>query len=133
MAFIGQNQTAANALVLCITAATTGSCTASASPTCHALNTLLQSHSRVRATIISDCRVSNSRQSAIPCPRIFTVMKDGIRLLNVELDGDDGVVVTFSDGTTDAYVAEELLELRPYRERLRNRKIFDVPTKGPSH
>jgi len=57
-------------------------------------------------------------------------MRDGIRLLNVELDGDDGVLVTFSDGTTDAYVAEELLELRPYRERLRNRKIFDVPTKG---
>jgi hypothetical protein len=60
-------------------------------------------------------------------------MRDGIRLLNVELDGDDGVVVTFSDGTTDAYVAEELLELRPYRERLRNRKIFDVPTKEPNH
>ena len=60
-------------------------------------------------------------------------MKDGIRVLNVELDGDDGVVLTFSDGTTDAYVAEELLELRPYRERLRNRNIFNVPTKGRNH
>ena len=60
-------------------------------------------------------------------------MNDGIRLLNVVLDGDDGVVVTFSDGTTDAYVAEELLELRPYRERLRKRKIFNVPSEGPNH
>jgi hypothetical protein len=60
-------------------------------------------------------------------------MNDGIRLLNVELDGDDGVLVIFSDGTTGAYVAEELLELRPYRERLRNRKIFNVPTEGPNH
>jgi hypothetical protein len=60
-------------------------------------------------------------------------MNDGIRLLNVELDGDDGVLVIFSDGTTGAYVAEELLELRPYRERLRNRKIFNVPSEGPIH
>ena len=60
-------------------------------------------------------------------------MKDEIRLLNVELDGDDGVLVIFSDGTTGAYVAEELLELRPYRERLRNRNIFNVPTEGPNH
>ena len=59
-------------------------------------------------------------------------MKDGIRLLTTELDGNDGVVVTFSDGTTGAYVAEELLELRPYRERLRNRKIRNVPSKGPN-
>lgn len=60
-------------------------------------------------------------------------MNDGIRLLNVELDGDDGVVVIFSDGTTGAYVAEELLELRPYRERIRKRTIFTVPTKGPNY
>ena len=57
-------------------------------------------------------------------------MKDGIRLLNVELDGDDGVLVMFSDGTTGAYVAEELLELRPFRERLRKRKILNVPTEA---
>jgi len=40
-------------------------------------------------------------------------------MLAVELDGNDGVVVTFSDGTTGAYVAEELLELRPFRERVK--------------
>jgi len=60
-------------------------------------------------------------------------MKDGIRLLNVELDGDDGVLVNFSDGTTGAYVAEELLELRPFRELLTKRKILNVPTEGPNH
>jgi hypothetical protein len=54
--------------------------------------------------------------------RIFTAMMDEIQLLAVELDGNDGLVVTFSDGTTDGYVAEELLELRPYRERLKIKK-----------
>jgi hypothetical protein len=60
-------------------------------------------------------------------------MKDVIRLINVQLDGDDAVVVTFSDGTTGAYVAEELLELRPYRERLRNRRILNLPIDRPKH
>jgi len=34
----------------------------------------------------------------------------------VELEDEDGLVVTFSDGTTAGYVIEELLELRPFRE-----------------
>ena len=34
----------------------------------------------------------------------------------MERDGEDGLVVTFSDGTTAGYVIEELLELRPFRE-----------------
>jgi hypothetical protein len=33
------------------------------------------------------------------------------------------MIVTFSDGTTGAYVAEELLELRPYREAVKDEKI----------
>jgi hypothetical protein len=49
-------------------------------------------------------------------------MKDEIRLLTVELDGHDGLVVTFSDGTTSGYVIEELLKLRPHRERLKAKK-----------
>jgi hypothetical protein len=63
---------------------------------------------------------------------MFTLMKAEIRLLAVELDSDDGVVVTFSDGTTGAYVVEELIELRPYRERLRNKSIHN-PTEGPNY
>ena len=44
-------------------------------------------------------------------------MAETIRMLAIELDGNDGLIVTFSDGTTGAYVVEELLELRPYRDR----------------
>jgi hypothetical protein len=44
-----------------------------------------------------------------------------IRILATEPDGDDGLLVTFSDGTTGAYVVEELLELRPIRERVKTR------------
>jgi hypothetical protein len=44
-------------------------------------------------------------------------MAKPMRILTSECDGADGLLVTFSDGTTGAYVAEELLELRPIRER----------------
>ena len=43
-------------------------------------------------------------------------MDDMISLISVRLDGVDGVIIDFSDGTTAAYVAEELLDLRPFRE-----------------
>jgi len=39
------------------------------------------------------------------------------RIVTVERDGDDGIFVTFSDGTTAGYVIEELLEMRRYREQ----------------
>jgi hypothetical protein len=44
-------------------------------------------------------------------------MVSSIRILTCECDGHDGLIVTFSDGTTGGYVIEELLELRPIRER----------------
>ena len=50
-------------------------------------------------------------------------MKDKIHLLAVELDGHDGLIATFSDGTTSGYVVEELVELRPVRERVKIKKI----------
>jgi hypothetical protein len=43
-------------------------------------------------------------------------MTDNIKILNVEKDGEDGLIVTFSDGTIGGYVVEELLQLRPIRE-----------------
>jgi hypothetical protein len=52
-------------------------------------------------------------------------MFEPIRILAVERDGDDGLIVTFSDGTTDAYVVEELLELRPFRERAKTQSGKD--------
>lgn len=46
-------------------------------------------------------------------------MEAKIKVLAVELDGTDGILATFSDGTTAGYVIEELLDLRPVRERAR--------------
>ena len=43
-------------------------------------------------------------------------MAEPTQILTVERDGEDGLLVAFSDGTTSGYVAEELLELRPFRE-----------------
>jgi hypothetical protein len=43
-------------------------------------------------------------------------MGELIQILTVERDGQDGLLVTFSDGTIAGYVAEELLELRTFRE-----------------
>ena len=43
-------------------------------------------------------------------------MPGAIQILTVEKDGGDGLITTFSDGTTAGYVAEELLKLRPKRE-----------------
>jgi hypothetical protein len=56
-------------------------------------------------------------------------MAGPIQILTTEVDGDDGLIVTFSDGTTGAYVVEELLELRPFRERVKTRKTAKSPTK----
>ena len=43
-------------------------------------------------------------------------MVSKIHILKVEKDGEDGLIVTFSDGTTAGFVVEELLSLRPQRE-----------------
>ena len=76
--------------------------------------------------------MSNFAQPAVPSGCILALMRDGMRLLAVELDGDEGLLVTFSDGTIGGYVIEELLALRPYRERLGNKSIHD-PAKGPNY
>jgi len=49
-------------------------------------------------------------------------MNGEMQILAVELDGKDGLLVTFSDGTTGGYVIEELLKLRPVRERMKIKK-----------
>ena len=54
-------------------------------------------------------------------------MNNEIHLLAVELDGQDGLIATFSDGTTGGYVIEELLQLRPIRERVKTKKIRNIP------
>ncbi len=42
---------------------------------------------------------------------------DAIRIVKSEQEGDDGIFVTFSDGTVAGYVVEELVALRPAREQ----------------
>ena len=54
-------------------------------------------------------------------------MESAIQILAIELDGVDGIMVTFSDGTTAGYVVEELLDLRPVRERVRIKKTPTTP------
>ena len=48
---------------------------------------------------------------------------NAMQIVNIERDGEDGILVTFSDGTIAGYVAEELIELRPVRERVRSNRI----------
>ena len=50
-------------------------------------------------------------------------MSHPLRMLTAELEGDDGLIVSFSDGKTTAYVVEELLELRQRRETTENPKL----------
>jgi hypothetical protein len=46
----------------------------------------------------------------------LTDMAEELRLVKVEKDGEDGLLVTFSDGSLAGYVVEELLAMRPIRE-----------------
>jgi len=48
---------------------------------------------------------------------ILLNMDTTTHILTVDKDSHDGVIVTFSDGTAAGYVVEELLMLRPVRER----------------
>jgi hypothetical protein len=61
-------------------------------------------------------RVSKVEQLAAWQRGILFAMAKEIRILKVEKDGEDGVIVTFSDGTLAGYVVDELLLLRPIRE-----------------
>ena len=68
--------------------------------------------------------MSNIGQPAIHSKCHSLQMNGEIQILAVELDGKDGLVVTFSDGTTGGYVVEELLALRPIRERVKIKKTI---------
>ena len=54
-------------------------------------------------------------------------MPNDIQILSVEKDGEDGLIVAFSDGTTGAYVVEELLTLRPCRQQSKKPKGKNLP------
>ncbi len=50
-----------------------------------------------------------------------------MQIVNIEQDGEDGILVTFSDGTIAGYVTDELIELRPVREKVRLRPSASRP------
>jgi len=63
--------------------------------------------------------VSNIAHLAAWKRDILLGMATGTYILRVEKDGEDGLIVTFSDGTTGGYVVEELLMMRPIREAVK--------------
>jgi len=67
-------------------------------------------------------KVSNIGQVATLQQCTLFDMASEVTILSVEKDGEDGLFVTFSDGTTGGYVAEELLFLRPIRETVEKPK-----------
>ena len=87
-------------------------------------------------------RLSNKGQLAAWQGDTLFAMGEDLRILKVEKDGEDGLIVTFSDGTRAGYVVEELLLLRPRRERVeeppKSDRSFTLVTKtsfsmgGPS-
>jgi hypothetical protein len=61
-------------------------------------------------------KVSHDGLPSLSLMYMLSVMIGDIRILTVELDGDDRLEVTFSDGTIGVYVVEELLKVTPRRE-----------------
>jgi hypothetical protein len=55
---------------------------------------------------------------------------EAVRILTLELDSDDGLIVTFSDETTGAYVVEELLALGRIGSRVPQVKRRSSPNPG---
>jgi hypothetical protein len=60
--------------------------------------------------------VASFAQTLLDDRQRVILMVNEIQIIKVEIDGNDGIIVTFSDGTSAGYVVEELLELRPTRE-----------------
>jgi hypothetical protein len=53
-------------------------------------------------------------------------MTNAVRITSVEMDGEDGLIVTFSDRTTGAYAVEDLLGLQVLREPVEKSKGQDL-------
>jgi hypothetical protein len=73
-------------------------------------------------------RLSKIGQPQLGSGGTLFVMNGKTNILKVEKDGDDGLIVTFSDGTKAGYVVEELLLLRPRRERVEKPTKSDRPS-----
>ena len=99
-----------------------------------------------KGVVISHDRLVASQESCFSCLSRFDVvklsrmkqsgnrvsgkvrfMRKRIMIMTAERDGDDGLIVTFPDGTTAGYVVEELLVLRPRRERTEIKERSRLP------
>jgi hypothetical protein len=76
-------------------------------------------------------KVSNIKTHGSWQGSTLIAMSKEIHILNAEKDGEDGLVVTFSDGTMCGYVVEELLLMRPIREKVKEPKAWN-PRKNPA-
>jgi hypothetical protein len=74
--------------------------------------------------------MSNFMQTAIEQGPNLVLMTRDMGPINVEKDDPDGIIMTCSDGTYGAYAVEELLDLRPYRERVQVVSRLAVRNKG---
>jgi hypothetical protein len=81
---------------------------------------------------VIECTLIKTEQQAALSPGILLAMTSEIYILKTEKDGKDGLIVAFSDGTTGAYIAEELIDLRPYREITKEQNIQNHPLAGAS-
>jgi hypothetical protein len=57
---------------------------------------------------------------------MLSFMSDLISIISATRDAEDGLIVTFSDGTITGYVAEELIESRPHRESVCSSPTADI-------
>ncbi len=76
--------------------------------------------------------INIEHHAAVETNRLSAMASD-IHILEVVKDGDDGLIVTFSDGTVGGCVVEELLELRPVREKAKKPKARTLGPKPPTH
>ena len=86
-------------------------------------------HSRDQSGIDPICiKLNDCLYRVVRVNMHISAMEAQTQILKVEKDGEDGLIVTFSDGTTAGYVVEELLGLRPLRERVEEPLKSDRPT-----
>ena len=86
-------------------------------------------HSRDQSGMDCECiKLNDCLHRVVRVNMRISAMEAQTQILKVKKDGEDGLIVTFSDGTTAGYVVEELLGLRPFRERVEEPLKSDRPT-----
>ena len=90
---------------------------------CGSVNLVKQIRTELCGSVERQGGVSNFGQTLRGCRPYRQQMGTPITIIDVESDGPDGVLITFSDRTVAGYVVEELLALRPQREVSRGKEL----------